>query len=109
MAQTFEEGNKSPHSSLWKEMPSSGEGGAEDTVWRGGLRQPGQPTASGPAAPPPPQPRPPRPPAPPRGQEPGVRGRPPLEVRWEGEERGRGEKPEAGLAEGLTGSSTTLA
>lgn len=35
MAQSFEEGNKSPHSSLWKEMPSSGEGGAEDTVGRG--------------------------------------------------------------------------
>lgn len=34
MAQTFEEGDKSPHSSSWKEMPSSGEGGAEDTVWR---------------------------------------------------------------------------
>lgn len=33
MAQTFEEGNKSPHSSLWKEMPSSGEGG-QRTVWR---------------------------------------------------------------------------
>lgn len=84
MAQSFEEGNKSPHSSLWKEMPSSGEGGAEDTVGRG----PG-----------------PGPPAP----WPEVRGRPPLVVCLQGKGGRRGEKPKVGLAEGLTGNSTTLA
>lgn len=51
-----------------------------------------------------PSPQPPRPPA----QGPEVRGRPPLVVCLEGKER-RGEKPKVGLAEGLTGNSTTLA
>lgn len=102
MAQTFEEGNKSPHSSLWKEMPSSGEGGEEGTVW-GGLEpraspaSPGQPPAP-PLTPPPqgcaaPRPwplaRPSRPPA----LGPEVRGRPPLVVCLEG--KGGKERGEA--------------
>lgn len=63
MAQTFEEGNKSPHSSLWKEMPSSGEGG-QRTVWREARapclprHQPTHPPQG--CAAPPPQPQPPR-------------------------------------------------
>lgn len=120
MAQTFEEGNKSPHSSLWKEMPSSGEGGAEGTVWGGGgapslacqpraaARTPPPPTPppQGCAAPRPwPLARPSRPPA----LGPEVRGRPPLVVCLEGKGGRRGEKPKVGLAEGLTGNSTTLA
>lgn len=38
MAQTSEEGNKYPHSSSWKEMPSSGEG--EQRTWLEGARVP---------------------------------------------------------------------
>lgn len=87
------------------------EGNAQ--LWEGGQRiQCGgrlEPHASLPAHPPqgctapPPQPLAPQAPA----QGPEVRGRPPLVVCLEG--RGRGEKPAVGLAEGLTGSSTTLA
>lgn len=61
MAQTFEEGNKSPHSSLWKEMPSSGEGGRGFSVEGGQSpvprRQPTHPRA---AQHPRPRPQPPR-------------------------------------------------
>lgn len=64
MAQTFEGGgDKSPHSSLWKEMPSSGEGGQR--IQYGGRPEP---RASLPAHPPqgcaapPPQPLAPSPP-----------------------------------------------
>lgn len=56
MAQTFEEGNKSPHSSLWKEMPSSGEGGAEGTVWGGRSPEPRLPAQGSRQHPPPPPP-----------------------------------------------------
>lgn len=106
MAQTFEEGNKSPHSSLWKEMPSSGEGG-QRTVWRE-ARAPclaASPSTHLRAA------QHPRPSPSPPGSSPGaeVRGRPPLVVCLEGREGRRGEKPKVGLAEGLTGNSTTLA
>lgn len=38
MAQTSEEGNEYPHSSSWKEMPSSGEG--EQRIWYGGSQGP---------------------------------------------------------------------
>ena len=54
-----------------------------------------------------PLPQSPAPQAPAQGPE--VRGRPPLVVCLEGKERMRGEKPKVGLAEGLTGNSTTLA
>lgn len=106
MAQTFEEGNKSPHSSLWKEMPSSGEGG-QRAVWRAAgphASPPAHPPTSGLRSTPAPAPAPQAP-----AQGPEVRGRPPLVVCLEGREGRRGEKPKVGLAEGLTGNSTTLA
>lgn len=87
-------------------MPSSGEGGRGYSV--GGRPEP---HVSLPAHPPqgctapPPQPLAPQAPA----QGPEVRGRPPLVVCLEGRGEGGGEKPTVGLAEGLTGSSTTLA
>lgn len=103
----LEEGNKSPHSSLWKEMPSSG-GGGQRIVWREAgaprLSPPAHPSTSGLRSTPTPAPSPP-------GSSPGARGRgrPPLVVCLEGKEGRRGEKPKVGLAEGLAGNSTTLA
>ena len=108
MAQTFlRRGTKVPTAACGRKCPASGEGGAEDTVWReaGPRASPARPTASGLCGTPAPSPQAPRPPA----QGPEVRGRPPLVVCLEGKEERRGEKPKVGLAEGLTGNSTTLA
>ena len=100
----FEEGNERPHSSLWKEMPSLGKEGQR--IQCGGRPSPAPSLpAPGRCQHPCPSPQTPRPPA----QGPEVRGRPPLVVCLEGKEERRGEKPKVGLAEGLTGNSTTLA
>lgn len=99
-------GTKVPTAACGRKCPALGKGGRGFSV-EGGPEPRASPPAHPPqgcAAPPPP---PPAPQAPAQGPE--VRGRPPLVVCLEGKEGRRGEKPKVGLAEGLTGNSTTLA
>lgn len=109
-------GTKVPTAACGRKCPALGKegqriqcGGArspEPRLPARGSRQPPPPPTSGLRSACPRLPaRPSRPPAP----GPEVRGRPPLVVCLEGKEGRRGEKPKVGLAEGLTGNSTTLA
>lgn len=106
-------GTKVPTAACGRKCPAMGKEGQR--IQCGGRPEPraqpaspraaASPTASGLRGTPTPSPPPPRPPA----QGPEVRARPPLVVYLEGKEERRGEKPKVGLAEGLTGNSTTLA
>lgn len=111
-------GTKVPTAACGRKCPALGKEGRRVQYGGGGAPslacQPRAAASTPPPAPPPqgcaaPRPwplaRPSRPPA----LGPEVRGRPPLVVCLEGKGGRRGEKPKVGLAEGLTGNSTTLA